>query len=234
MAKGKFNDDDAIRIANLVESKEKTSTVSIIDLQYDEDTEDLKDFQIPVKTFSYLIKNFRPEYLKHTPYVVKVKKLKQGNNRWLKNTTLLGLNQETHLELHIHPDILDNIRPISILWLLLHEFKHHVQYNTNSVKSMTLEYSNYNFWKEEYMINQLGYHNNTIDHVFHELAPFEIDANLFACEMLDIEYPGSNFHLREDTLELLEKNRRIPFKLLLKYNIKFLKDFFFPSPIKVT
>ena len=234
MAKGKFEENDALRIAALVESKEKTSTKTVIDLQYEDDTDDIKDFTIPVKTFSYLIKKFRPEYLKHTPYTVKVKKLNRGDNRWLKKVNLLGLNKETHLELHVHPDASTEVRPISILWLLLHEFKHHVQYNTYSIRSMTLEYPNYEFWKNEYMVKQLGYHDNTIDHVFHELAPFEIDANLFACEMLDIEYPGSSFFMTNETLELLEKNRRISFKQLLKYNIKFFKDFVFPSPIKVT
>lgn len=234
MVKGTFNEEDALRIKNLVENKEKTTTKSLIELEYEEGAEILRDFNIPVKTFSYLIKKYRPEYIQYTPYRIKVKVLKRGNNRWLQNTHLLGINHEDYLELHIFPEMIKEVRPISVLWLLLHEFKHHVQANNPAIKSMTLDYSNYNYWKDEYMINQLAYHDNTIDHVFHELAPFEIDANLFACELLNIEYPGSSFHLTKETLNLMEKNRRLSLNQILKYNWKFLKDFLFPSPIKVT
>lgn len=233
MAKGTFNEEDVLRIKDLVESKEKTSTKSLIELEYDEGTESLKDFNIPVKTFSYLIKKYRPEYIKHTPYPVKVKVLDRRSNRWLKNTSLLGINHDDYLDLHIHPDTVEDIRQISILWLLLHEFKHHVQSNNSVIKSMTIDYSNYVFWKN-HMVNEMGYHDNTFDHVFHELAPFETDANLFACELLNIEYPGSSFHLTNETLNLMEKNRRLSLKQILNYNWKFLKDFLLPSSIKVT
>lgn len=232
VAKNCYEEKDIERINILVEAKEKTSTKSLIDLSYESD--DLKEFKPPIKTFSYLIKKFRPEYIEFSPYPITIKKLNRGNNMWLKNTNLLGIDNENGLELHVDIKNKDNIKNISVLWLLLHEFRHHVQYNNPAIKSMTLNYTNYNYWRDKYMIDELGYHENTINHVFHELAPFEIDANLFACELLNIEYPGSGFHMRKETTEKLENNRRIPLKKLLQYNLKFFKDFFSPKKIKVT
>ena len=53
-------------------------------------------------------------------------------------------------------------------------------------------------------LNSYGKNINSVKHVFHEVDPLEVEANTFACEILDIPYPNSKFSITKKTLKRLK------------------------------
>lgn len=161
------------------------------------------DFKLPNNLFSFILKEKRPDLIKYTEsYKIIVKKLERGNNPWLKKVTSLGLYDEKTgiLEYHIDKKKYNN-NILSLLWLLFHEFRHHVQFNDQNILSC-LKNKNRKKW--------LNYYNkdiNSVLHVFHEVDPIEVDANTFACEMLGIPYPNSKFSITNKTLKRLRDKK---------------------------
>jgi DNA integrity scanning protein DisA with diadenylate cyclase activity len=90
---------------------------------------------------------------------------------------------------------------LSLLWILLHEFRHKIQAAVSSV-STNLDNDNFKYFMD-YLKNK-GNDENNINHVLHEILPYEIDANIFACELLNIGYPGSKFQINDHTISLLK------------------------------
>lgn len=158
--------------------------------------EEVKHIELPTILFSYLIdNNLHSKYRSLLPYNVKIKKLnKEGY--WLQYTNYMGLQDENELTLYLAHDI--EHPTLSLLWILLHEFRHKIQFNNKVIFS--------NVFNNNYEM-LLKYINKPLDKtldVFHEILPYEIDANIFACEILNIEYPGSKFEITEETLKMLE------------------------------
>jgi hypothetical protein len=156
------------------------------------------DVEIPNTVFSYILTTKRPELIKYTPFKIVVKELIRGNNVWLKNTKKLGLYDEESKVLTLHLDLTAKHRVLPFLWLLFHEFRHHIQFQNPNILSC-LDNTNREMW-----LNYYGKSINSVKHVFHEIDPLEVDANTFACEILDIPYPNSKFSITKQTLKRLK------------------------------
>jgi len=166
--------------------------VNFLDVTYE--TPVKKNILLPTHLFSHLLYEKRPDLLKHFPFKIIVKELVRGNNPWLKKTKKLGLYDEEIGVLCLHLDLEEKHRVLPFLWLLFHEFRHHIQFRDPNIKSC-LANKNREMW-----INQYEYTRNSVEHVFHEVDPLEVEANTFACEMLGIPYPNSKFSITEETL----------------------------------
>ena len=120
-------------------------------------------------------------------------------------STMIGLyDEETKtLKLLINPKKVKKIKTISILWLLLHEFRHHIQFQDKNILSVVKNKNTKKFWKFFDNKNKL----DLAEHTLHELNPLEIDANMFASEILEIPYPNnkSKFSLTNKRLKKLFK-----------------------------
>ena len=174
--------------------------LNVLDITYE--TAFKENIRIPCELFSHILKEKKPELLKYTPFKIVVEKLIRGNNKWLKKTNILGIyNNETNV-LTFRVDIEKEFNPLPFLWLLFHEFRHHVQFNDSNIISC-LDNKNRDMW-----LNHYDYTLNSVKHVFHEIDPLEIDANTFACEILDIPYPNSKFSITKKTLKRLEPKNR--------------------------
>lgn len=215
--------DEQIKVYNEENIKEE----SVLDVQYEDD-----DFipSLPFNYLSHLLKKSINNYHLYFPYKIIVKKLNIGDNRWLKNVNLLGIESEDYLTLHVGDT--EKIENIQFLWLCLHEFRHHMQYKNDDLKSATIESSNWLKFKEHMISN--GYDSNTIDHVLHEIAPFEVDANIFANNMLGLKKLNSSFEISKDTLLSLEKNKKIKLKHIIKDIYKYMCQVLFGYNPKVT
>ncbi len=162
------------------------------------------DIDIPTIAFSYLIRDLRPEYAYLFPYNVSVKYF-DGNDDtyWLKDSGYLGLHfeEDDRLEIQLKRD--HRHSKLSLLWLLLHEFRHKIQNQVSSIKT-NVDNDNPNLkLLIEYLLEKSGSNRSMVDHVFHEIMPIEIDANTFACELLEIDYPSSKFAMTQETLSFL-------------------------------
>ena len=186
-----FKKKDIKRYHELNDKIEKQDIEELLNITYDEE---VKHIVMPNRLFTKIIKDKRPEYIKYLPYNVHVKKLVRGNNIWLQKSKYLGIDEGNELTLHV--DIETKHKILSLLWLLLHEFRHKLQYNLSYVKNKNLEK-----WFEFH-----DYTKHSMEHVFHEILPYETDANTFACELLEIDYPNSKFKITKETLKRLQKN----------------------------
>ena len=171
----------------------------IIDVQYEYDK-----YELPIGAFCYVILPVYQQYKKHinkqSPYVITVKELKPPYNYWLNDSGYLGINSDSTLELFLKPDFEHS--QLSMLWLMLHEYRHFLQYNVPIINSC-LDNKNREKWIK-YFCGKDEEKMNTFLHVFHEVDPMEVDANTFASEKLDIKYPGSKFTITNETLKMLD------------------------------
>jgi hypothetical protein len=157
------------------------------------------NIDIPNALFSYILTTKRPELIEYTQsFKIIVNELIKGNNPWLKRTKKLGLYDETTGILNLKLDLNIKHKEVSILWILFHEFRHHIQFRNINILSC-LDNKNREMW-----LNYYGKNIDTVKHVFHEIDPLEVDANTFACEILDIPYPNSKFSITENTLKRLK------------------------------
>jgi hypothetical protein len=188
--------EDLTKYKNLNDEVMKTFLgKSLLDITYV--TPKTKNIEIPEILFSYLLIKNRPELVKYTPFKIVVEELIKGNNVWLKNTKKLGLNDEEKKILTLRLDLKGKHSVLSFLWLLFHEFRHHIQFQNPSILSC-LDNKNREMW-----LNYYGKSLDSVKHVFHEIDPLEVDANTFACEILDIPYPNSKFSITIQTLKRL-------------------------------
>jgi len=167
-------------------------------VEYDEE---VRHISLPTALFMHIINNRRYDILKSNvlfPNIVKVHKLDRGDNPWLKDTHYLGFQQDSanKYEMWLYLDQHYNHSIVSLLWLMMHEFRHKMQY-FNLYMISCLDNTNRDKWLSTYKCR------DTALHVFHEIDPAEVDVNVFACEMLDIPYPGSKFEITNDTLKLI-------------------------------
>lgn len=133
------------------------------------------------------------------PYKITVHKLERGENPLLQNTHYLGLNHYNgDLDLYLDEDHEHSV--VSLLWILLHEFRHKMQVKNPNIESCVKENANIIDIKQ-FLMEKLEITEDKFNHVFHEYLPYEIDANTFACETLGITYPGSKFNFDEDLLK---------------------------------
>jgi len=165
------------------------------------DIENLTAVKIPTLMFGKLVKWRFPRYNHLLPYKVKVVYLPEGEyTYWTEHTGYVGIhNDDGTLTINLKKD--QEHSQLSMLWLLLHEFRQKIQFATPSIKSNLY---NVNFDHFMDYLKKKGNSENDINHIFHEIMPYEIDANIFACELLDIEYPSSKFAINDYTIGLLK------------------------------
>ena len=178
-----------------------TFKLKALDIIYEIEQKD--NIRIPVELFSKILFEKRPELIKYAPFKIIVKKLDRGENPWLKKTKLLGLYDNDKGILTIHIDLNLKYRTLPFLWLLFHEFRHHIQFHNKNILSC-LDNKNREMW-----LNHYDYTINSVKHVFHEIDPLEIDANTFACEILNIPYPNSKFSITKKTLKRLQPKNKL-------------------------
>lgn len=165
-------------------------------------TDDIKDITIPLQMFVDIIINKRPEYVKHLKGL-KINFSEIGetkDNYWLEDTDYIGLTFENKIDIRLRKDGEHSI--VSLLWILLHEFRHMIQNKNTNIESCNWNTNYTNFI--EYLMKLTGKEQNVIDHVLHEIVPYEVDANIFACELLEIDYPSSKFGITKKTLGMLK------------------------------
>ncbi len=162
--------------------------------------------------FSYLIFTLKPEYVQHLPYKVIVKSLVNKNQFTTGSYVAINKNNGT-LDLHLAfekiptgKDFFGSGAGYKLVWVLAHEFRHKIQRNDERIQSVL----NYPNWKNfnVFMQKQYKQSQDTIDHIFHELNPAEIDANIFASELTGIKFNGTAFDINDQLLGLLGKKQR--------------------------
>ena len=151
---------------------------------------ELQDFNF-APLFCWLIDTKRPDLIKYLPYNIKILSTENKqfpNNEWTIKDGFLGLNSGTKLKLFI--PIHKKIHAIKIIWLLLHEFRHKIQYLNPSIGSLVSDKNKNKKRFFEFIEKEFKVDRNTVNHVFHEIDPAEVDANIFACDMLEIKTLG--------------------------------------------
>lgn len=149
--------------------------------------------RLPGELFTSLIKNNRPNYIKLLPYDITVYELKRGNE-WVGESNYLGINTGNKLMLFLDKDA--DHSTLSLLWILLHEFRHKIQEHNSYIESCQRN-RNRKLWLSTFK------DEDTALHVYHEIDPSEVDANTFACEILEVDYPGSKFGITKKRLKKL-------------------------------
>lgn len=158
--------------------------------------------------FSLLLFNKKPELIeKYTPYEINVSKLVE-KNQWTGGTYVAIEQLDGSLDLHLSYNKISEMEyfPVKRLtFVLLHEFRHKIQLQDDRIRSV-IDYPN---WKNfnEYMQKITNNSEDLINHIFHELNPAEVDANIFACEIMGAKYSGSAFDINEQTLNLLNEKK---------------------------
>lgn len=174
----------------------------LLDIKYEISLSQYPSTEIPNALFSNILISKRPELIKYTPFKIIVQELIKGNNVWLKKTKKLGLYDDKSEVLTLKLDLKEKHRILPFLWLLFHEFRHHIQFHNPKILSC-LDNKNREMWLN-YYVNNCGKNIDSVKHVFHEIDPLEVDANTFACEILDIPYPNSKFSITKTTLKRLK------------------------------
>ncbi len=155
--------------------------------------------------FSLILSDKRKDLLRHVPYKVNVLELVE-KNQWTGGACVAVEKDDGTCDFHLASKKileLDEFPVKSLTWVMLHEFRHKVQLFDESVKSV-LDIPNWEKFKE-YTIKNTNATEDTVNHVFHEMNPAEVDANMFATEMMGIKYLGNAFNITEETLLLLNK-----------------------------
>lgn len=155
--------------------------------------------ELPEQVMCSLIHTRRPEYIDYLPYKVHVMAFTE-ETEWSKGSSYLGLNDNVNGTLDIWLRPKRKYNACELLWLLLHEFRHKIQRREKSIRTCTVSNKNIKMW-----LKNCGESENMTMHVLHEILPFEVDANTFACELMNIEYPGSKFDITPRRLDLLGK-----------------------------
>jgi hypothetical protein len=192
-----YKKEDIIKYKKLNDKVKKTFSGELL-LEITYTTPKTKNIEIPEKLISYLLIKNRPELVKYTPFKIVVEELIRGDNVWLKNTKKLGLYDQEKKILTLRLDLKAKHKTLSFLWLIFHEFRHHIQFQNPNILSC-LDNKNREMW-----LNYYGKSLDSVKHVFHEIDPLEVDANTFACEILDISYPNSKFSITKQTLKKLK------------------------------
>jgi len=190
-----YKKSDKAKYTKLNKTMSNSYKIELLDIVYD--IHKTKNLELPNKLFSRILVEKRPDLVKYCPFKIIVKKLERGNNVWLKKAKKLGIYNENNKELTLSLDIKIKHSVLSFLWLLFHEFRHHIQFSNPNILSC-LDNQNRKMWLEYYDKNL-----SSVKHVFHEVDPLEVDANTFACEMLNIPYPNSKFSITKETLKRL-------------------------------
>ena len=197
--KENFKKEDIIRFNDLEKEIRGSKYPYLKCINLSKANDEIKHIKIPLKLFGYILMNERPKLLKYTPFNLKIDKLERKDNYWLKDTNYLGITYtNNNIDLFLNPE--HNYENVELLWIILHEFRHIVQHQNMVLDSCT--YNNnlsmfYNYFTRQEI------DKNKVEHVFHELIPSEVDANIFACEILNIDYPGSKFEITNKTLKQL-------------------------------
>ena len=159
------------------------------------------DIDVPCRTFINLIYE-RTVYSEYLPYEVEVKWMEERgeDTYWTESSGYVGINTKEKLVLYLRKD--HDHSAVSLLWILLHEFRHKIQYVDKVVQSNVY---NDNITKIIEYLMSLGHTEDILQHVFHEVLPYEVDANMFACEVLGVVYPSSKFAVTDYTIGLLKK-----------------------------
>lgn len=154
--------------------------------------------------FSFLLEYKKPELIKYTPYKVIISEL-IPKNQWTEGN-YVAIEQEDgslHLQLSFTKIMaLESFPTIKLTWVLFHEFRHKIQLMDENIKSV-IDFPNWiNFRK--FMEKETNKSEDLVNHIFHELNPAEVDANIFACEMVGKKYSGSAFDITDNSLLLLK------------------------------
>jgi hypothetical protein len=146
----------------------------------------------------------RNDLLKYTPYKVNVSELVE-KNQWTGGTCVAIEKDDGTCDLQLSFKKICDMEFFptkSLTWVMFHEFRHKIQLVDESLKSV-FDIPNWKNFKE-YMMQKTNATEDTINHVFHELNPAEVDANIFATEMMGEKYLGNAFNITEQTLQLLK------------------------------
>lgn len=158
--------------------------------------------------FSYILSKKRCDLFKHLPYKITLSNLVQ-KNIWTSGDYVAVEQPDGSLLLSLafHKILAYKKFPIySLVWVLFHEFRHKIQLKDEKIKSV-LDFPNWNNFKE-YIKKQTGQSDDLINHIFHEIIPAEVDANIFACEMTGGLFAGNVFNITPDSLLLLKKTKK--------------------------
>lgn len=158
--------------------------------------------------FSYLIEKKANAYATYAPYEVTVKPL-VPKNRWTTGTYVAINHDDGTLELMLNYKKLKNLNPLPIekmVWMFCHEFRHKIQLHDKAIQSVI----NYPNWKNfnAFMQKRFKKDEDFINHIFHELNPAEIDANLFATQLTGIAFSGTVFDITDESLALLTEKKK--------------------------
>lgn len=172
---------------------------SLVNVTYAD--ESVRRVTVPGKLFTKMIKERRPEYLRFLPYEVKLRPLDESKknlkNPWINKKMIIGIDEGDYLTFHVGSEYEPSV--IKMIWLLLHEFRHKIQYNFAPVRTCIY---NENLAK---VYSALPYTEDSVNHVFHELLPYEVDANIFAHELMSLDYKVGSWAVSDTTLKRLEK-----------------------------
>ncbi len=155
--------------------------------------------------FSYILKTKRPDLFKHTPYRISLFPLVE-KNEWTGGDYVAIEQKDGTLELYLAFEKIKQYEsfPIhSLVWVLFHEFRHKIQQSNEQISSV-LKFPNWNNFNT-YMQKTIKKSEDLINHIFHELNPAEVDANIFACEMTGGKFNGNAFNITPDSLKKLSK-----------------------------
>jgi hypothetical protein len=192
-------------------NKHKGYKNNYLNISYDDKDpllDELKKVDFPNGLFSYLIDERRPDLVDYFPYNIKLystesKEFPSPDSGWTSKDGFLGLNDGSELRLFI--PVQNKIEVLPTLWMLLHEFRHKMQHENDNIGGITSDDNPNKGELFDFIGKETGADRNTMNHVFHEIDPMEIDANVFACEFLDIPYNGSSkFDITNKTLKKLK------------------------------
>ncbi len=158
--------------------------------------------------FSFLLETKRPDLICHTPYVITVRNLIE-KNQWTKGTCVAISEDDGTLNLQLSFAKLaerERFPVMMLIQILFHEFRHKVQLYDENVKSV-IAFPNWNNFVK-HMMEKTGKSEDLINHIFHELNPAEVDAHIFASEMTGVKFNGNSFSITEESLKLLEKEKK--------------------------
>lgn len=158
--------------------------------------------------FSYILSVKRPDLLKYAPYKITLSNLVQ-KNIWTSGDYVAVEQPDGSLLLSLAFQkifVYKEFPIYSLVWVLFHEFRHKIQLKDEKIKSV-IGFPNWANFKK-YIQKQTGKDEDLINHIFHELNPAEVDANIFASEMTGGQFAGNAFNITPDSLLLLQKTKK--------------------------
>lgn len=157
--------------------------------------------------FSYILEKKAKQFLQYAPYEVTIKEL-IPKNQWTTGTCVAINKDDGTLELSLNYTKLKELKVIPVqrmVWLFSHEFRHKIQLYDKSIQSVTQapNWKNFNIFMQKHFKKD----EDLINHIFHELNPEEVDANIFASELTGIPFNKNTFEITEENLSLLKKKK---------------------------